>query len=287
MRAAAIARSSFANSSSCSSHGGFVKLPARDGLFLERRHGPHHVALRMLQDRGDTPMRRKLCSEPEGAVHFGYVNRGACVLLDRRCGHVSEMVFPLTAGMFFCTPGPFELHAKSTASGSEAIIISQTGAQGSFLLGGPAEAEYLQYIDGCKDSLLLPPVLCGEPCLNMLFLPANTEQTPHTHQSLRLGMVVSGAGHCLAWPSEDGGARGKFKGDGFTADEALVTPLSTGDVFSIMPETPHCFVTSGDKSGLRVLAFHPDSDFGPTNEKHPMVNRTVIGGGWQAGVASQ
>jgi hypothetical protein len=29
---------------------------------------------------------------------------------------------------------------------------------------------------------------------------------------------------------------------------------------------------------LQVIAFHPDSDFGPTDEDHPMLNRTIVQG---------
>ena len=29
---------------------------------------------------------------------------------------------------------------------------------------------------------------------------------------------------------------------------------------------------------MDVVAYHPDSDFGPTHEEHPMVNRTRIDG---------
>jgi hypothetical protein len=29
---------------------------------------------------------------------------------------------------------------------------------------------------------------------------------------------------------------------------------------------------------MDVIAYHPDSDFGPENETHPMVNRTLVGG---------
>ena len=27
---------------------------------------------------------------------------------------------------------------------------------------------------------------------------------------------------------------------------------------------------------LLVIAYHPDSDFGPTHERHPMINRTIV-----------
>lgn len=29
---------------------------------------------------------------------------------------------------------------------------------------------------------------------------------------------------------------------------------------------------------MDVIAYHPDSDFGPQDEDHPMVNRTIVDG---------
>jgi len=29
---------------------------------------------------------------------------------------------------------------------------------------------------------------------------------------------------------------------------------------------------------MRVIAYHPDSDFGATHEDHPMINRTIVNG---------
>jgi hypothetical protein len=29
---------------------------------------------------------------------------------------------------------------------------------------------------------------------------------------------------------------------------------------------------------MDVIAFHPDSDFGPEDENHPMINRTIVNG---------
>ena len=29
---------------------------------------------------------------------------------------------------------------------------------------------------------------------------------------------------------------------------------------------------------MDVIAFHPDSDFGPTDIEHPMINRTIVNG---------
>eukprot|EP00968_Pinguiococcus_pyrenoidosus_P010274 scaffold803_cov310-Pinguiococcus_pyrenoidosus.AAC.187 len=39
----------------------------------------------------------------------------------------------------------------------------------------------------------------------------------------------------------------------------------------------HAFATKGDEQ-MCVIAFHPDSDFGPQDECHPMINRTIING---------
>ena len=40
---------------------------------------------------------------------------------------------------------------------------------------------------------------------------------------------------------------------------------------------PHAFETP-EGSELDVVAFHPDSDFGPAPKDHPMVNRTIVDG---------
>ncbi|MEZ5600003.1 MAG: hypothetical protein R3F36_02845 [Candidatus Competibacteraceae bacterium] len=36
----------------------------------------------------------------------------------------------------------------------------------------------------------------------------------------------------------------------------------------------HSFFT--EETALDVVAWHPDSDFGPRDDDHPMINRTVI-----------
>lgn len=63
------------------------------------------------------------------------------------------------------------------------------------MVGGPIEDRgRLRYIDGCTDTLLIPPWRRGEACLNLLHLPPGIEQTMHTHPSDRAGMTVRGAG---------------------------------------------------------------------------------------------
>jgi len=53
-------------------------------------------------------------------------------------------------------------------------------------------------------------------------------------------------------------------------------PLQSGTMFVIPAETVHSFHTAD--SELLVVAYHPDSDTGPTHDDHPMVNRTIING---------
>lgn len=158
---------------------------------------------------------------------------------------------PLLAGQYFCCAGP------AVVSGGCGIIIERLRTRPMFTLGGPVEAEgRLRYIDGCRDSLLIPPVVKGDACFNALYFPPGTDQTQHTHPSLRIGMVVSGRGQCV---TPEG-----------------VHELVPGKAFVIEPGGLHAFRTG--KEAMAVVAFHPDSDFGPDHADHPMVNRTIVDG---------
>jgi hypothetical protein len=151
--------------------------------------------------------------------------------------------------MYFAVPGELSI------DGGQGIIVTRLSYRGLFQLGGPVEhTGRLRYIDGCSDSLLIPPVLRGDPCLNLLHLPPWTRQTPHTHPSVRIGLVIHGAGWCVT--------PGKR------------TMLEPGRAIVIAAAGVHCFHT--DDQELAVVAYHPDSDFGPTHEDHPMINRTLL-----------
>jgi len=137
-----------------------------------------------------------------------------------------------------------------------------------FALGGPIEAGEgrLPYIDGCTDSLLLSPAVKGAPCLNHLHFPRGILQTRHTHPSGRAGMVIRGKGVCIYDSSNGTGERKLEK-----------VPLEPGTAFVIPAHLVHAFeTTSGEE--LDVVAFHPDSDFGPSSINHPMINRTIVNG---------
>ena len=180
----------------------------------------------------------------ERSTHFGYVHQGPANLTG------PWGTFGLTSGMYF------SLNAAGAIDGSgSGIVVSRLGYRGFFHVGGPIEPSgRLRYIDGCTDSLLISPVQLGDPCLNLLCIPPGTDQTAHTHPSHRIGLIARGRGRCL------------------TPDCTI--PLIPGSVFLIPADQLHCFHT--DTEELTIVTYHPDSDFGPTHENHPMLNRTII-----------
>lgn len=51
-------------------------------------------------------------------------------------------------------------------------------------------------------------------------------------------------------------------------------PLTSGSVFLLSPHEMHAFRTTAGRSSMDVIAYHPDSDWGPTDGVYPMLNRT-------------
>lgn len=159
----------------------------------------------------------------------------------------------LQPGMYGC----FYEGLLRTYKGSMVWMSRQIGYPGMFSVGGPIEPiGRLKYIDGCTDSILVPPVKKGDPCLNHLHFPIGISQTMHTHPEIRLGIVAKGYGKCVT-------DHGEYD-------------LVPGLTFAIMPNGRHCFKTG--KHTMDVIAFHPTSDIGPTDEAHPMINRTMVDG---------
>jgi mannose-6-phosphate isomerase-like protein (cupin superfamily) len=183
-------------------------------------------------------------------THFIYAHEDKALL------EWDNKQFTLYPGMYASVPG----HARLI--GGQGIVVSRENWLGFFHIGGPTEQEgRLKYIDGCTDSLLVPPVKMGDPCLNLLYFPDGIDQTAHTHPSDRIGMIMSGKGRCHAW--NDG------------VEEVI--DLVPGMIFCIHTDGPHKFSTPYGQH-MRVLAYHPDSDFGPTDQSHPMINRTIVDG---------
>ena len=188
----------------------------------------------------------------QDATHVGAVGRGRFALSvpDGRRYEVGP-------GMWFVAPGRAHLAPVGVDDDEPAaVVVTVDGWRGLFALGGPVEDRgRLTYIDGCTDTVLAPPPRRGDPCLNLLVVPPHTDQTTHHHPSLRAGIVVAGTGRC----EHAGGP----------------LALEPGVVWCIPAGVEHAFHTGADS--LAVVAFHPDSDTGPTDDDHPMRNRTLIG----------
>lgn len=181
--------------------------------------------------------------EWSGGTVFGVVTCGPARLV------FDGDTFPLRAGVFFVAP------ERGALVAAEALLVHDTAYVGLRQIGGPVERTgRLRYIDGCTDTLLVCPPRLGDPSLNHLHIPAGTDQSPHTHASNRIGVILSGRGECRT--------------------PAGRTPLAPGLGWWIPAGSEHSFVTTGE--ALDVIAWHPDSIFGPTDEVHPMKIGTIL-----------
>ncbi len=185
-------------------------------------------------------------NEDPNSHFFGFVTKGSLNI-----GVKGRPAQPVFENQYFSVPGAFLLEGKG-----EAVLFQRFGYRGFFQIGGPIESSgRLCYIDHSRTSLLVSPPRNGDPCLNLLTFPALIEQTPHIHPTIRLGVVVAGSGQCVL------GSNKKIS-------------LEPGLAFCIEEGALHCFHSG--KNGLSVIAYHPDSDGGPTDSSHPMLNRTYI-----------
>lgn len=182
---------------------------------------------------------------------------GACYGFVQ-CGrvHVSDpdVDWFLRRGQWFVTPGSCRLDFDPSSEHTRVVVAQRVGFKALSQAGGPIEARgRVRYIDSCSDTLLACPPILGDPCLNLLHFPPGIEQTFHTHPSVRAGVVARGSGFCET-------PHGR-------------TPLRAGLFFSIPAGGEHRFITRTD--AMDVIAYHPDSDWGPTDDDHPMLNRTL------------
>ena len=177
---------------------------------------------------------------------FGYVLKGTVDLIG------SGFSARLGTGYWFANSDGARV---VVAEKSRLLVIQRLGFRGLNAFGGPLEsAGRLRYVDGCSDTLLCAPALKGDPCLNHLHFPRHTNQTMHLHPSVRVGAIARGQGICRMRDAE--------------------IALVAGTVFCIPAGVEHAFATNSES--MDVVAYHPDSDWGPTHETHPMINRTWI-----------
>ena len=187
-------------------------------------------------------------------THYGVVASGMMRLVS------NHFDLTLYAGQHFAIPGRAVLIGGYEG---QALVITRRGYAGLPQLGGSiGPVGRLKYIDGCSDTLLLAPPLLGDPCLNHLHIPPGVNQTAHTHPSNRIGVILRGSGVCKTREGE------------YQLTPGLGWWIPTGCVHSFHTRTASC----------DVVAWHPDSDFGPTHEAHPMLNKTFVGDVSVAGI---
>lgn len=182
------------------------------------------------------------------STFYGYVVWGRARIRS------SGLEITADAGGFFSLPGPVELSVEGAA-----VLIERRGFRGLPVAGRIEEVGRLACTDGCSDTVLVSPPRCGDPVLSHLHCPPGVRQTLHTQPTICLGVVARG------------------EGVAFGPEDRWVEPLTEGTVFLLHPHEAHAFRTGENRRPLDVIAFHPDSDWGPTDAAHPMLNRTYLG----------
>lgn len=180
---------------------------------------------------------------------YGYVVEGSAKIQTPTLELVGQ------AGTFFSLPGAVKLQVEGLT-----VVVERLGYRCVPLIGSIEECGRLAYIDGCSDTVLAAPARQGDPVLNLLHFPVGVRQSVHSHPSVRLGVVARGAGFAF--------------GPGPGPDWRM--ELMPGAMFSISAHEMHAFSTAESGSSLDIIAFHPDSDWGPTDGTHPMLNRTYL-----------
>jgi hypothetical protein len=180
-----------------------------------------------------------------GSTYYGFATADTIMSIE-------GVNYWIQAGMYFCVPDQY-----FTLSGGLGVLIERLRYKGLFSIGGKIENKgRLRYIDGCTDTILINPPRLGDPCLNHLHFPPKIAQTMHTHPTVRIGIVAKGRGRCITPNAE--------------------YPLVPNVGWYLPVESAHCFFT--DEDSMDVIAWHPDSDTGPSDEEHPMLNRTYVKG---------
>lgn len=195
------------------------------------------VNVRAFDCSGGKPTLR-LSSEADGlATHYGLAFRSCSVLSN--------------AGQAFLPPGGwFAQNGAVNINGGQGLVVSMPNRWGLNSYGGPVEeCGRLRYIDGCSRSFLAPPAKMGDPFLELIHCPPETQQEFHAFQHIRVGVVFRGSGRLLI------GGAGEFGGEH--------RDLTPGLAFVIPPTLEHSLHTAGER--LDVVVWSPESEWGPTD----------------------
>jgi mannose-6-phosphate isomerase-like protein (cupin superfamily) len=219
-------------------HDNFYTYPLRDAPFeFDDDEGTHIFGIRP----------RTLAEiHINGGACYGFVLSGG-LAIDGGLGVI-------LAGHWFTTASG--LRGSMTAH-TLLLVVQKAGYIGMDVVGKLEPHGRLKYIDGAMDSILFGPIKKGDPIINALYMTPGIHQTMHTHPSTRCGVIISGEAQAET--------------------RSGVHPLEPGMVFYLPANGWHKFRTDISKKPLTLFAFHPDSDFGPSDEDHPMLNRTMVG----------
>lgn len=177
---------------------------------------------------------------------------GVCLGPTKISINGSELKLQNEAYFSLCTQNTKKLIVEPEVS---VVLFIRYGYRGFDQVGLNCEnSGRLSYIDGCTDSTLISPPRYGDPSLNLLCFPPKTVQSFHRHPTLRFGVILEGAG--------------------FADTEQNSIPLKPHDAFLVTENEAHRFRTKS--KSMRLIAFHPDSDFGPKDSDHAMLNRTYV-----------
>jgi len=186
-----------------------------------------------------------------GSTLYGVVVEGTAWIYN---GKLSTKGVLLKSGRYFTASGEVVIRLEAN---SAVVVIEKANYTGADTVGVVEPQGRLKYIDGCHDTILQGPIRFGEPVLNALYMPKGVNQTMHTHPSTRAGVVLHSEGAYAETP-------------------AAKHRLNKGTVFYLPQNGRHKFRTDEADTTLALVAFHPDSDFGPSDEVHPMINRTLV-----------
>ncbi len=209
------------------------------------------------------------CSDEHSTFYLVvYKGRIRISLFDAAGDHRDPDVLELGERAFVSDAGLAEYEAL--VDGTQVYVIERMGFRGTRQSGVIEAQGRLSYIDGCSDSLLVYPPRMGDPCLNYLHFPRGIVQTQHLHPSIRLGLVLRGRG--IAFSEVPCVVK---KDDGrLVVEPGWQIRLEPGVIFQLNEQEIHSFKTPDES--MDIVAYHPDSDWGPVDGNHPMLNRTYI-----------
>lgn len=220
-----------------------LALQPKSGLFLDLQTDRFPTRV-YGWDRESFELRR----QKDKTAFYGIVTK--TVNKSFRLLHCKARTTVLDAGTYFAAP-------EFYSNGGSGVVVEIQNNDCLPMIGGPIEEKgRIPYINGCTDTLLISPPQKGDACVNLLHIPPGVKQTNHVHPSLRIGYIVRGECICHT--------------------DGPDIPLEEGMVFYIPENTLHGFETTD--SEMLAIAWHPDSDFGPTADDHPMLNRTIVDG---------